>query len=118
MLKNKDTRRVTDILLVAGGLAMVAGAAVYFVRPGVAPWIYAPGVAAYAAARLAGTGFGREEDLTRRRLRTLTLLSVVLYVAVAVLLFRESGLWPLVLLCGAVADLYLAIRKAALDKKR
>ena len=102
-------------LMVAGGLGMVAGAALFFRFPLAARWLFAAAVACYAVSRLRDRYQGMDTGM--RRLQTLLMLVMLLYAATAVLMFRDSRLWPVVLLAGAVADLYLIFRKAAVEKK-
>ena len=103
-------------LMWVGGLGMVAGAALFFRFPGVAQWLFAAAVVCYAVSRLRDRYQGTDAGL--RRLHTLLMLVMLLYAATAVLMFRGSQLWPVVLLAGAVADLYLIFRKAMVEKKK
>ena len=92
---------------------MVGGAALFWKCPW-ASWVFAVSVVCYLAARME-RGDGKE-SVAVRRLRVLVMLVMVLYIATAVLMFRGSQLWPVVLLSGALADIYLMVRKGFVEK--
>ena len=116
----------TAILLI-GGLLMVAGAGALLFLQSWAPWIYAPGALMFAAMQLRQRYEGNV--FTIRRLRRIIILSDVLFLVAALLMFANQsnflGLdyftyikyvhnnWVVVLLVAAILQLYASHRMAS-----
>jgi hypothetical protein len=118
--------RIETYLLLTGGLLMVIGAGASLFLQTWAPYVFAPGAVLFAAMqmrqRYEGTNF------TIRRLRHIMLLSDVLFLLAALLMFANMsnffGLnlltyikyvhnnWIVVLLVAAVLQLYTSHRIA------
>ena len=116
--------RVQTIIFLAGGLLMVAGAALGLFYPALAPYVFGVGAVGFTSMqmlqRYEGTNF------TIRRLRRIMLLSDVLFLVAAVLMFASLGnslgidhitymqyiyhKWVPVLMIAAVLQLYATHR--------
>ena len=116
--------RVQTIIFLAGGLLMVAGAALGLFYPALAPYVFGIGAVGFTSMqmlqRYEGTNF------TIRRLRRIMLLSDVLFLVAAVLMFASLGnslgidhitymqyvyhKWVPVLMIAAVLQLYATHR--------
>lgn len=116
--------RVQTIIFLAGGLLMVAGAALGLFYPSLAPYVFGVGAVGFTSMqmlqRYEGTNF------TIRRLRRIMLLSDVLFLVAAVLMFASLGnslgidhitymqyvyhKWVPVLMIAAVLQLYATHR--------
>ena len=116
--------RVQTIIFLAGGLVMVAGAALGLFYPALAPYVFGVGAVGFTSMqmlqRYEGTNF------TIRRLRRIMLLSDVLFLVAAVLMFASLGnslgidhitymqyvyhKWVPVLMIAAVLQLYATHR--------
>lgn len=116
--------RVQTIIFLAGGLLMVAGAALGLFYPSLAPYVFGIGAVGFTSMqmlqRYEGTNF------TIRRLRRIMLLSDVLFLVAAVLMFASLGnslgidhitymqyvyhKWVPVLMIAAVLQLYATHR--------
>ena len=116
--------RVQTIIFLAGGLLMVAGAALGLFYPTLAPYVFGIGAVGFTSMqmlqRYEGTNF------TIRRLRRIMLLSDVLFLVTAVLMFASLGnslgidhitymqyvyhKWVPVLMIAAVLQLYATHR--------
>ena len=116
--------RVQTIIFLAGGLVMVAGAALGLFYPALAPYVFGIGAVGFTSMqmlqRYEGTNF------TIRRLRRIMLLSDVLFLVAAVLMFASLGnslgidhitymqyvyhKWVPVLMIAAVLQLYATHR--------
>lgn len=116
--------RVQTIIFLAGGLLMVAGAALGLFYPALAPYVFGVGAVGFTSMqmlqRYEGTNF------TIRRLRRIMLLSDVLFLVAAVLMFaslsNSLGIdhitymqyvyhkWVPVLMIAAVLQLYATHR--------
>ena len=116
--------RLQTIIFLAGGLLMVAGAALGLFYPALAPYVFGVGAVGFTSMqmlqRYEGTNF------TIRRLRRIMLLSDVLFLVAAVLMFASLGnslgidhitymqyvyhKWVPVLMIAAVLQLYATHR--------
>ena len=116
--------RLQTIIFLAGGLLMVAGAALGLFYPALAPYVFGIGAVGFTSMqmlqRYEGTNF------TIRRLRRIMLLSDVLFLVAAVLMFASLGnslgidhitymqyvyhKWVPVLMIAAVLQLYATHR--------
>ena len=113
-------------LMLAGGLLMVVGAGASLFLAAWAPYVFAPGALLFAAMQMRQTYDGN--DFTVKRLRRIMLLSDVLFLVAALLMFANQsnflGLnylsyikyvhnnWIVVLLVAAVLQLYTSHRIA------
>ena len=116
----------TAVLLV-GGLLMVVGTGALLFLQSWAPWVYAPGALMFAAMQLRQRYEGSE--FTIRRLRRMIILSDILFLLAALLMFASQsnflGLdyldyiryvhnnWVVVLLVAAILQLYASHRIAS-----
>ena len=115
----------TAVLLI-GGLLMVVGAGALLFLQSWAPWVYAPGALMFASMQLRQRYEGNV--FTIRRLRRMMILSDVLFLVAALLMFANQsnflGLdylsyikyvhnnWVVVLLVAAILQLYASHRMA------
>lgn len=113
-------------LMLAGGLLMVVGAGASLFLAAWAPYVFAPGALLFAAMQMRQTYDGN--DFTVKRLRRIMLLSDVLFLVAALLMFANQGNflglnylsyikyvhnnWIVVLLVAAVLQLYTSHRIA------
>ena len=113
-------------LMLSGGLLMVVGAGASLFLAAWAPYVFAPGALLFAAMQMRQTYDG--DDFTVKRLRRIMLLSDVLFLVAALLMFANQsnflGLnylsyikyvhnnWIVVLLVAAVLQLYTSHRIA------
>ncbi len=103
---------------------MLAGAVLAMAAQDVAPWLFAAGALAFTAMQLQQRYEG--DNFTIQRLRRIMLLSDVLLIAVAALMFADKGNpfglehltwvnyvhnnWVVLLLIAAVLQLYTVMR--------
>ncbi|MBQ4387428.1 MAG: hypothetical protein II822_07490 [Prevotella sp.] len=113
-------------LMLSGGLLMVVGAGASLFLAAWAPYVFAPGALLFAAMQMRQTYDG--DDFTVKRLRRIMLLSDVLFLVAALLMFANQGNflglnylsyikyvhnnWIVVLLVAAVLQLYTSHRIA------
>lgn len=113
-------------LMLAGGLLMVIGSGASLFLQSWAPYVFAPGAVLFAAMQMRQRYEG--SDFTIRRLRKMMLLSDVLFLIAALLMFANEsnflGLnylsyikyvhnnWIVVLLIAAILQLYSSHRIA------
>jgi hypothetical protein len=113
-------------LMLVGGLLMVIGSGASLFLQSWAPYVFAPGAVLFAAMQMRQRYEGK--DFTVRRLRRMMLLSDVLFLVAALLMFANQsnflGLdylsyikyvhnnWIVVLLVAAVLQLYSSHRIA------
>ncbi len=116
--------RLQSIVYAIGALLMLAGAAMGMLVPTVAPWLFAIGALAFSAMQLQQRYEG--DNFTIHRLRRIMLMSNVLLICVAALMFADHGNpfgldhltwlnyihnnWVVVLLIAAVIQLYTVYR--------
>lgn len=120
----KALSRLQSIVFAAGALLMLAGAIMGMMAPQVAPWIFAIGALAYTAMQLQQRYLG--DNITIRRLSRIMLLSDVLLIGVAAMMFADyrnpfqleyltwlryiHNNWVVVLLLAAIIQLYTVYR--------
>ncbi len=120
----KALSRLQSIVFAAGALLMLAGAIMGMMAPQVAPWIFAIGALAYTAMQLQQRYQG--DNITIRRLSRIMLLSDVLLIGVAAMMFADyrnpfqleyltwlryiHNNWVVVLLLAAIIQLYTVYR--------
>jgi len=113
-------------VLLIGGLLMVVGSGASLFLQSWAPYVFAPGALMFAAMQLRQRYEG--DDFTIRRLRRMMLLSDVLFLVAALLMFANEGNflglnylsyikyvhnnWIVVLLVAAILQLYSGHRIA------
>lgn len=113
-----------NALFIAGALLMVVGAAATIMRWTPAPWVFAIGALAYATMQMLQRYDGK--NFTVRRLRRIMLLSDVLLLVTAALMFAGNGnplhldhfvylqyvhqKWVATLLLAAILQLYVTVR--------
>ena len=123
----RQLSNIETAVLLIGGLLMVVGAGALLFLQSWAPWIYAPGALMFAAMQLRQRYEGSE--FTIRRLRRMIILSDILFLVAALLMFANQsnflGLdylsyikyvhnnWVVVLLVAAILQLYASHRIAS-----
>lgn len=127
----RQLSNVESLLLLLGGLLMVVGSGASLFLQSWAPYVYAPGALLFVAMQLRQRYEGN--DFVIRRLRRIMILSDVLFLLAALLMFANTsnflGIqylsyvkyvhnnWIVVLLVAAVLQLYASHRIAhELDK--
>ena len=127
----RQLSNVESILLLLGGLLMVVGSGASLFLQSWAPYVYAPGALLFVAMQLRQRYDGN--DFVIRRLRRIMIMSDVLFLLAALLMFSNEGNflgiqylsyikyvhnnWIVVLLVAAVLQLYASHRIAhELDK--
>jgi hypothetical protein len=85
----KKLNKVQSIVYMIGGLLMVAGAGASVFGWAGAPYIYAIGAVAFTSMQLMQTYEGN--NLTIRRLRRILVVSDILFLLTAVLMFAARG---------------------------
>ena len=122
----RQLSNVESILLLLGGLLMVVGSGASLFLQSWAPYVYAPGALLFVAMQLRQRYEG--SDFVIRRLRRIMILSDVLFLLAALLMFADTsnflGIqylsyvkyvhnnWIVVLLVAAVLQLYASHRIA------
>jgi hypothetical protein len=118
--------KTETFLLLLGGMLMVIGSGASLFMQAWAPYIFAPGALLFAAIQMRQTYEGK--NVTIRRLRRIMLMSDVLFLIAALLMFASQanflGLdfliylkyvhnnWIVVLLVAAILQLYTSHRIA------
>ena len=116
----RQLSRVESIIFLVGGLLMVIGAGTSLLAWGAAPYVFALGALCFTAMQMKQRYDG--ENVTIRRLRRMMLLSDVLFLVSALLMFASQrnifGLdyitylqyvyqkWVVTLLIAAILQLY------------
>lgn len=85
----KQLTKTQSVIFLIGGLLMVAGAGMALFRVGAAPWVFIPGVVMFVSMQMLQRYDGR--NLNIRRLRRFVLLSDVLLIASALLMYAQAG---------------------------
>ena len=128
----KALNRLQNAIFMAGALLMVVGAAACIFRWAAAPYVYAVGAMAFTSMQLLQSYEGR--NFIIRRLRRLVILSDVLLLLTAVLMFAGKGNalgldwlvyvnyvknnWVITLLVAAILQLYTTYRiSSELDRE-
>ena len=120
-----------NAIFVSGAILMVVGAAIWMMYKSVAPWIFAIGALAFVAMQVQQRYEG--DNFTIQRLRRIMLMSDVLLILTAALMFADDGNpfgldhltwlnyihnnWMVLLLLAAVIQLYTVFRIDAELKK-
>ena len=116
----KQLSKVENIIFLVGGLLMVIGAGTSLLAWGAAPYIFALGALCFTAMQMKQRYDG--QNVTIRRLRRMMLISDVLFLVSALLMFASMGnvfglshidyityiynKWVLTLLVAAILQLY------------
>ena len=124
LLKMKQLSKTQTVIFAIGALLMLAGAALGMFFRAAAPYVFAVGALAFVAMQVQQRYEG--DDLTIQRLRRIMLLSDVLLIVAAALMFADYGNpfgldqltwlqyihnnWVVVLLIAAVMQLYTVFR--------
>ena len=128
----RQLSKLQTAIFAVGAVLMVVGAVATLFWPRVAPFIFAPGAMAYVSMQMLQSYDGR--NFVIRRLRRIMLVSDVLLLLTAVLMFAGNGNplgmdwmsylfmvrnnWVVVLLIAAVLQLYTTFRiSAELEKE-
>jgi hypothetical protein len=127
----KQLNNLQNAVFIVGAVLMVAGAALWMVCKSVAPWLFAVGALAFVAMQVQQRYEG--DNFTIQRLRRIMLLSDVLLILCAALMFADDGNpfgldhltwvnyvhnnWLVLLLIAAVIQLYTVVRIDAELKK-
>lgn len=122
----RQMSKTETFLLLLGGMLMVIGSGASLFMQAWAPYIFAPGALLFAAIQMRQTYEGK--NITIRRLRRIMLMSDVLFLIAALLMFASQanflGLdflvylkyvhnnWIVVLLAAAILQLYTSHRIA------
>ena len=120
----KQLNKIESIIMVVGALLMVVGAVMGLFKLSWFPFVYAVGAIGFASMQMLQRYEG--SNLTIRRLRRIMLLSDILLLFVAVLMFASQGNalgldwiyylnyvhnnWIVVLLIAAALQLYTSFR--------
>ena len=127
----KQLNSLQNAIFVSGAVLMVAGAALWMMFKSLAPWIFAVGALAFVAMQVQQRYEG--DNFTIQRLRRIMLMSDVLLILTAALMFADDGNpfgldhltwlnyihnnWMVLLLLAAVIQLYTVYRIDAELKK-
>lgn len=122
----RQMSKTETFLLLLGGMLMVIGSGASLFMQAWAPYVFAPGALLFAAIQMRQTYEGK--NITIRRLRRIMLMSDVLFLIAALLMFASQanflGLdflvylkyvhnnWIVVLLAAAILQLYTSHRIA------
>ena len=120
----KQLNKIESIIMVVGALLMVAGAVMGLFKLSWFPYVYAVGAIGFASMQMLQRYEGR--NLTIKRLRGIMVLSDVLFLFTAVLMFANQGNvlgldwiyylnyiknnWVVLLLLAAILQLYTTYR--------
>lgn len=120
----KQLSKTQSIIYLLGGLLMVIGAGTSLLAWRFAPYVFAVGVVCFVSMQMLQRYDG--QNFTIRRLRRIMLLSDVLFLVAALLMFANQGnvfglsyityvqyiynKWVIVLLIGAILQLYSSHR--------
>ena len=120
----KQLSKTQSIIYLVGGLLMVVGAGTSLLAWRFAPYVFAVGVVCFVSMQMLQRYEG--QNFTIRRLRRIMLLSDVLFLVAALLMFANQGnvfglsyityvqyiynKWVIVLLIGAILQLYSSHR--------
>ena len=127
----KQLNSLQNAIFVSGAILMVVGAAIWMMYKSVAPWLFAIGALAFVAMQVQQRYEG--DNFTIQRLRRIMLMSDVLLILTAALMFADDGNpfgldhltwlnyihnnWMVLLLLAAVIQLYTVFRIDAELKK-
>lgn len=124
LLKMKQLSKIQNVIFAIGAMLMLAGAALGMFFRAMAPYVFAVGTLAFVAMQVQQRYEG--DNFTIQRLRRIMLLSDVLLIVAAALMFADYGNpfgleqltwlqyvhnnWVVVLLIAAVMQLYTVFR--------
>ena len=128
----KQLNKTESIIFLDGGMMMVVGSGAYLFMLGWAPYVFAVGALAFVLMQLKQTYDG--DNLTIRRLRRIMVVSDVMFLLAALLMFANMGNfmglhlwdylnyihnnWVVALLVAAILQLYSTHRIShELDKE-
>ena len=127
----KQLNSLQNAIFVSGAVLMVAGAALWMMFKSLAPWIFAVGALAFVAMQVQQRYEG--DNFTIQRLRRIMLMSDVLLILTAALMFADDGNpfgldhltwlnyihnnWMVLLLLAAVIQFYTVFRMDSELKK-
>lgn len=127
----KQLNSLQNAIFVSGAVLMVAGAALWMMFKSLASWIFAVGALAFVAMQVQQRYEG--DNFTIQRLRRIMLMSDVLLILTAALMFADDGNpfgldhltwlnyvhnnWMVLLLLAAVIQLYTVFRMDSEVKK-
>ncbi len=127
----KQLNSLQNAIFVSGAVLMMAGAALWMMFKSLAPWIFAVGALAFVAMQVQQRYEG--DNFTIQRLRRIMLMSDVLLILTAALMFADDGNpfgldhltwlnyihnnWMVLLLLAAVIQLYTVFRMDSELKK-
>ena len=122
----RQLNNVETVIMLVGGLLMVVGSGASLFLQSWAPYVFAPGVLMFVAIQMRQTYYG--DNFVIRRLRRMMLVSDVLFLLAALLMFASRGNffgvdyllyikyvhnnWIVVLLVAAILQLYTSHRIA------
>ena len=122
----RQLSKIESLLMLLGGLLMVVGSGASVFMQSWAPYVFAPGSLLFAAVQMRQTYEGT--NFTVRRLRRIMLISDVLFLIAALMMFANQanflGLnfliyikyvhnnWIIILLIAAILQLYTSHRIA------
>ena len=129
----KQLSKTQTVIYAIGGLLMVAGALLAILRMSVAPLVFIPGVVMFVSMRMLQRYEG--DDINIKRLRRIMLMSDVLLLLSALLMYAGNGNpfkldqityvqyignnWVVALLIGALLQLFTSYRLGKeLEKER
>ncbi len=120
----KQLNKIENIIFLLGAILMVIGSGAYVLLQPWAPWMFTVGTVAFVIMQLKQTYDGN--SLTIRRLRGIVIMSDIMFIITAVLMFANHsnflGLsqinyvnyihnnWVITMLIGAVLQLYTSYR--------
>ncbi len=120
----KELSKTQTVIFLLGGLLMVAGAGTSLIGWTAAPYLFAVGAVAFASMQLLQRYDG--QNVTIRRLRRIMIVSDLLFLAAALLMFAQQGnplqlshldylqyvynKWVVLVLIAAVLQLYSSHR--------
>lgn len=123
----KQLNSFQNAIFISGAVLMVVGAAIWMIARSVAPWLFAVGALAFVAMQVQQRYEG--DNFTIQRLRRIMLMSDVLLILSAALMFADDGNplgldhltwlnyvhnnWLILLLIAAVIQLYTVYRMDA-----
>lgn len=122
----RQLSKLETLLLLSGGLLMVIGSGASIFLQSWAPYVFAPGALLFAAIQMRQTYEGK--NITIRRLRRIMLISDVLFLLAALMMFANQANflrldfllyikyvhnnWIILLLVAAILQLYTSHRIA------
>ena len=120
----KQLNSFQNAIFISGAVLMLAGATIWMVSKSVAPWLFAIGALAFTAMQMQQRYEG--DNFTIQRLRRIMLMSDVLLILTAAVMFADEGNpfgldhltwlnyihnnWLVLLLLAAIIQLYTVFR--------